>query len=103
LEARQQVAEQQRLAADEERQADENRVALASRLENGFLDSSMDVTVTATGQDHTTLRVAWVGVSRVTAYKMSKESVIFQSARAAGFKRIEISDGYGSEWYWKLD
>jgi flagellar biosynthesis GTPase FlhF len=103
--------EQARIQAVERKQSAENEAAakrivrdfMAKTLETKMLDEGYDVDVSAIGKDHTTLHIKWILVSKVLAHQLSKEGEFFQNAREAGFKRIEISDGYDESWYWKLN
>ncbi len=79
------------------------RRTFAGELERRYLDQGMDVTVRATGHNATTLVLSWVLVSRVTAYQFSQQADLFETLRAQGFRRFEITDGYDHTWYWKLD
>jgi hypothetical protein len=78
------------------------RDALAKTLEDKMLDEGYNVTVTAIGQEHTTLHLKWILVSKVLAHKLSQDGEFFENARSLGFKRIEITDGYDETWYWTL-
>jgi hypothetical protein len=80
----------------------ELRRQFATSYERQLLDGNMDATVTTAGANATTLRVKWILVSRVLAYKMSQQPDFFDSLRKMGFKRFEITDGYDDSWYWDL-
>jgi hypothetical protein len=80
----------------------QQRKDYAKKLEETYLDKGMDVTVTTKGKNATTLRLEWILVSRVVAHQFAK-SDIWSTLREAGFKRLEITDGYDEEWYWTLN
>jgi hypothetical protein len=75
---------------------------MVQTIETGMLDKGYNVTVTAIGKDHTTLRIKWILVSKVTAHEFSKQGDFFEEARKIGFRRVEITDGYDETWYWNL-
>ena len=79
------------------------RVSCAKLIENELLDQGMNVDVSATGKNQTVLRIKWILASKVLAHQLTKEQGFFASARKAGFKRVEITDGYDETWWWKLD
>jgi hypothetical protein len=78
------------------------RDAMAKTIENGMLDEGWNVDVRAVGNDHTTLLIKWILVSKAMAHQLSKKGELFENARIAGFKKIEITDGYDETWYWNL-
>jgi hypothetical protein len=78
------------------------RDAMAKNLENNMLDEGFDVHAQAIGKDHTTLHIKWILADRVMVHQMSKRHDFFQNARAVGFCRIEITDGYDDSWHWIL-
>jgi hypothetical protein len=78
------------------------RDVMAKTIENKMLDQGYNVDVKAIGDDHTTLHIEWILVSKVLAHQMSKQGDFFEEARKAGFKKVEISDGYDESWYWNL-
>jgi len=79
------------------------RDAMAKLLENNLLGEGFNVDVVAIGADHTVLHIKWVLVSKVLAYQLSQQGDFFQNARDAGFKKVEITDGFDQAWYWKLN
>jgi hypothetical protein len=78
------------------------RDQMAKDIENTMLDQSYNVDVNAIGTDHTVLHLKWVLVSKAMAHQLSERSDFFENARAIGFKRIEITDGYDQTWRWNL-
>jgi len=96
----------ERAAAERRRQMEvataENRRRYARELENTYLGQGLDVTVRASAQNATTLRITWILVSRPMAYQFSQSPTLFSGLRSQGFRRLEISDGYSQMWYWNL-
>jgi hypothetical protein len=78
------------------------RDQMAKNIENSMLDKGYNVDVSAIGDDHTVLHLKWVLVSKVMAHQLTKQAEFFENARAAGFRRIEITDGFRQTWYWDL-
>jgi hypothetical protein len=78
------------------------RDQLAKSIEGSLLDEGFNVDVNAIGNDHTVLHLKWVLVSKAMAHQLSEQSDFFEKARAVGFKRVEITDGYDQTWYWNL-
>ena len=100
--ARVQAAEARKHAVEEAALNRTLRDSMAQTLENKLLDEGYNVDVKAIGNDHTTLHIKWILVSKVLAHQLSQEGSFFSNARAVGFKRVEITDGYDETWYWKL-
>ena len=100
--ARVQTAEARKHAVEEAALNRALRDSMAQTLENKLLDEGYNVDVKAIGNDHTTLHIKWILVSKVLAHQLSQEGSFFSNARAVGFKRVEITDGYDETWYWKL-
>ena len=78
------------------------RVNMAKKLENTMLDQGINVDVRAIGKDHTVLHIKWVLVSKVVAHQLSKQPDFFSNAKAIGFRRVEITDGFDETWWWTL-
>jgi hypothetical protein len=78
------------------------RDALAKTMEDNLLHQGLNVDVLATGKDHTILRIKWVLVSKALAYQLSEKGDVTDVARAYGFKRVLITDGYDQAWSWDL-
>lgn len=78
------------------------RIAMAKTVENAMLADGYNVDVNAIGTNHTTLRIKWIGVSKVMAYQMSQQPETFETARKNGFKKLVITDGYDETWTWTL-
>lgn len=79
----------------------EKRKSFASKLEESFLEKRMDTDVTASGPRNTVLRIKWVLASKVTANDLRKSGLI-DEAEKAGFKKVILTDGYDSQWWWDL-
>lgn len=75
------------------------RDALAKSMENSMLSEGYNMDVNAVGANHTTLRIKYILVSKAFAYQMSQSSEIVSNARAAGFKKIVLTDGYDEQWH----
>lgn len=78
------------------------RDAMAKKLENRMLDEGYSVDVNAIGTDHTVLRIKWILTNKALAHQFAKQGDFFASCRSAGFRRVEITDGYDETWYWDL-
>lgn len=85
--------------------ADETlRQDYAKTLENNLLGEGFDVDVNAIGSQHTTLRVKWVLATKVDAFQLTNgDQSMFNEARAIGFKKFVIWDGYDESWTWTLN
>ncbi len=95
-------AEEKQQVLQAARDAENQRVGFAARLENSMLDGGMDVKVRAGGLNHTTLFVQWILADRVLVHEWQK-SLDFDALRSLGFKRMELTDGYDHTWTWKLN
>ena len=78
------------------------RDAMVKKLENSMLDEGYSVDVNAIGTDHTVLRIKWILTNKALAHQFAKQGDFFASCRSAGFRRVEITDGYDETWYWDL-
>ncbi|WP_157139464.1 hypothetical protein [Achromobacter piechaudii] len=90
------------LAAYEAKAKIDSRKKFATRLEQAFLDTRMNVDVSTSGTQHTVLRIEYVLASKVTANDLAKSGIVAE-ARSAGFKKVLFTDGYDKTWTWKLD
>ena len=88
-------------ALEQKKKEIEARRLYAQLLEKQFIERRMNTDVTTSGRENTTLRIKWVLTNKVTANDLQKSGVIEQ-ARAAGFKRVEMTDGYDTTFYWDL-
>jgi len=79
------------------------RDAMAKFFENSYLDKGYSVDVVATGRDHTTFHMKWALATKAFVHNFSKQTEFFEQAQSAGFKRVEITDGFDESWSWKLD
>ena len=100
--ARIQVAEAKKHTAEEASLNRTLRDGMAKTLEDNLLDEGYNVDVRAIGNDHTTLHIKWILVSKALAHQLSNQGDFFRNARSVGFKRVEITDGYDETWFWKL-
>jgi hypothetical protein len=78
------------------------RQAAAKVMENNLLGQGFNVDVNAIGLHHTTLRLKWILVSKVTAYQFSQQGDTLQGLKDMGFKKFTITDGYDESWTWTL-
>jgi len=91
-----------REAKKREKELLEARKKFAKECEYDYLDKGLNVSVTTPGRNATTLKLKWIGVSKVTAHEFGKKTELFQTLRELGFKKFVITDGYGETWYWDL-
>jgi hypothetical protein len=80
----------------------EARVAYGRRLREHYLDQSLDIEVTVSGnaKDRITLKFALFGA--VWAHKFQQGEVLGEMRRL-GFTRVDMTDGYDYSVYWNLD
>jgi hypothetical protein len=103
-ELKQEAAEQKRQAEEEAKNDEAIRVVMAKTMENTFLGKGFNVDVNAIGPHHTTLRLKWVLVSKVTAYQIAQDDQeTLMSLKKAGFKKFTITNGYDESWTWTLN
>jgi hypothetical protein len=74
------------------------RVAYPDAFEKKMLESGMDVYVSTSGPEHTTLHIQHVLMSRPLAYQMVNDREIISYWRELGFKKVIFTDGH-SETY----
>jgi hypothetical protein len=72
-------------------------------VEGQMLDKGFNFDVVAVGAGHTTLQMKWALASKVVMHQISENEQMFETARQLGFKRMELTDGFDSEWSWKLE
>lgn len=100
-------AQQARITAWAKKEAEklmvQQRRDFADRLETQYLDQGMDIRVSVRGAGATTLRMEFVLFNRVWAHKFGQDAGAWATIRDAGFKRVEMSDGYDFSWYWTID
>lgn len=84
----------------------DGRKAYAKLLENNFLRSSMDATVTIEGDKGSTLRVKYIGFTRPTMFKLQEERKlipdIIEASKSKGFRKLIMWNGYDLTWTWDL-
>lgn len=74
----------------------------AKALEQSLIDKRMNVDVTASGPNNTTLTIKYVLANKVIVNDMQKSGIVEQ-AFEKGFKQVRLTDGYDSSWTWKND
>jgi hypothetical protein len=79
----------------------EARKGFAKRMEHAFTEKRMDTDVSVSGPKNTVLRIKWILASKVTANDLSKSGILEQ-AEDAGFKKVNLTDGYDFSWGWEL-
>jgi hypothetical protein len=95
-------------AAGESRRANDidGRKAYANLLENNFLRSSMDATVTIEGDKGSTLRVKYIGFTRPIMFKLQEGQKLIPdtiaTSRSMGFRKLIMWNGYDLSWTWDL-
>ena len=88
-----------RAKADSEKQEILGRDTMAKTIENGMLSQGYNIDVNAIGPNHTVLRIKYILVNKAFAYQTAHSSEIIDSARAAGFKKLVLTDGYDEQWH----
>lgn len=74
------------------------RKEFADRYERSLLNEGMDVHVSVSGKNDTTLRMKWVLMSRPLVYKIINDENNMSNLKRMGFERIVFTDGYDSTW-----
>jgi len=109
LHAREEAAERKR-AADAARAAREERErkamaeilarqAMGQMLRDRYLDAGADIKVTVSGRQSDRIRLSWVLFNDVWAHRFQKDGIVDSLCRA-GFRRIDMSDGFDWGVYW---
>jgi hypothetical protein len=75
------------------------RREMAERMRTSFLDSGLDIKVKTSGRYADRITFEYVLFNDVWSHRFQKEGVIGQ-LRTAGFKRIDLTDGYDWHVYW---
>jgi hypothetical protein len=78
------------------------RDVVADQMEKRLLSQGIDATVAVSGSNKTTITFTYVLFSRPLVYKLTNETDFLQDLRAAGFKRVVFSTGYGTTWTYDL-
>jgi hypothetical protein len=90
-----------RLAA-ERKEGSENRKHYAELLRERFLDAGLDIKVKASGANAERLTFEYVLFTDVWSHRFQKDGILEQ-ARAMGFRRVDMKDGYNYHVYWNFD
>lgn len=72
------------------------RKNFADDLDKSYLNHGVDATVTTSGRYADTLHIKWALANRVAANELGKSGNVVSQARALGFQRVELTDGYTS-------
>ena len=70
----------------------------SDELEKVYLSKGMDVEVSVSGTDNTTIKLKYVLMSRPLVYQMTNDSSVTGKLRELGFKKIIFTDGYRNTW-----
>lgn len=84
------------------KEAAQRRKDIAEKMELHFLDSGMDVHVSAAGKDGATLKIDYVLMSRPFAHKFINAKEQINILKLTGFKRIEFWDGRQERWSYDM-
>lgn len=80
------------------------RKQFAEELEQNMLAQGDDVSIAAVGPNSETLRIRWVLIDRPFVYKFINQSTVqVQMIKAAGFKKLILTDGYDKSWSYDVD
>lgn len=74
------------------------RKLVAEQMERNYLEKNMDVTVTVSGPNNTTIKLKYVLISRPLVYQLTNDSEFMGNLRSAGFKKVIFTDGYFNTW-----
>jgi len=74
------------------------RETYANTLEREYLKKGMDVDISLSGADKTTIRFKYVLMSRPMVYQMMTDAEVTNTLRSVGFKKIIFTDGYYQTW-----
>jgi hypothetical protein len=74
------------------------RVAYPDAFEKKMLEAGMDVYVSTSGPEHTTLHIQYVLMSRPLVYKMVNDKEIRAYWRALGFRKAIFTDGHSDTY-----
>lgn len=78
------------------------RQAYAETLEKTYLEQGMDVSVSLSGPDNTTIKLKYVLMSRPMVYKLTNDAEAMGRLRELGFKKAIFTDGYFHTWDYPL-
>ncbi len=74
------------------------RELFAETVEKNYLEKGMDVSLTLSGPDKTTIKFKYVLMSRPLVYQLTNDSEFMGNLRKAGFKKVIFTDGYFHSW-----
>lgn len=77
------------------------RIALAKELRQQYLDNNLDIKVEVSGAEKDRMTLQFALFNDVWTNKVQKGELIGQ-LREAGFKRLDMTDGYDYHVYWDL-
>ena len=81
----------------------EARKEFAKQIEAKYLNKGMDVYVTVTGRDYTTLKLKYVLFSRSLVHKIMNSAGFVTTLKSLGFKRVIFTDGYDDTWSYTIE
>jgi hypothetical protein len=76
----------------------QQRLLYASAMEQVFVKSGMDVSVSAIGKEKDQLRLKYALMSKPLVYKLQNEMDLQNQAKQMGFNKIIYTDGYDETW-----
>jgi hypothetical protein len=74
------------------------RELFAKQLEKTYLNKELDVYVSVEGPDSTTLKLKFVLFSRPLVHQFANDAAAIAALREAGFKKVQLTDGYNQAW-----
>jgi hypothetical protein len=74
------------------------RSEYAKQYERNLLEAGMDVYVSTSGPQHTTLRIQYVLLSRPVVYQIINDRALMRNWRELGFKKALFTDGYNETY-----
>src|SRR5205823_5711705 len=69
-------------------------------LRERFLDKNMDVKVHVSGKQYDRITLEWVLFSDVWTHKMAQADGLLPEMKTAGFRRVDVTNGYDYHVYW---
>jgi len=77
----------------------DNRKNYAKQLELNYLEAGMDIEVSVSGKNQTTITLKNILLSRPVIYKLNKDGELLSKFKSLGFNKAIFSDGYNSYTY----
>jgi hypothetical protein len=77
----------------------EKRINYVKQLELNYLEAGMDIEVSISGKNQTTITLKNILLSRPVIYKLTKNGELLSKFKSLGFKKAVFSDGYNSYTY----